>query len=435
MRRRAYESLVRSHPLSHAGAAAPARIVLLDRAITYGMLALGMEAAARRLVTLKLEASAPVAIAVESPLRQTVLALALMRIGVPSLSAERMSAVPADIAFAAVLGDPEAGKQAPLGSRFVAVGDDWFAPGPADRSSLPEGFTAVRQVCRLSLTSGTTGASKLFRDTVADIGARAYHNYFGGIDLSRTGVLCMPGLSTTFGFGNACATLAAGRPLCFAGSAGEALAMIELYSIDFVIASTEQVLSLAATARRTGAQLRSLRNVIVGGSVPSRTLLEAAMSYLCKDILCQYGATEIGLVARTMARDVLTRPGLVGLAVPGVEVGVFDTAGQACAPEHPGIIKVDRRAAYEDAPTGPRRTPDWIPLGDDGWLDADGRLYVVGRSSERTASSHVSPEVEVEHILRRIRLRRRCRRDARPRTGSGAAEHRNWCGGQSVDQG
>ena len=47
-------------------------------------------------------------------------------------------------------------------------------------------------------------------------------------------------------------------------------------------------------------QVRSLRTIVMGGTVPTRTLLEAAMTYLCKDIVCQCGATEIGLIARAM---------------------------------------------------------------------------------------------------------------------------------------
>jgi acyl-coenzyme A synthetase/AMP-(fatty) acid ligase len=309
--------------------------------------------------------------------------------------------------FAAVLCD--AGTAAPVGvsDRVVTVPDAWFVPGGLGVALL-RGFADSgqdsgqdcgqdsNQVCRLSLTSGSTGEPKLQRDTIAAVGDRIFNNFFGGIDASRSGVLCMLGLSTTFGFGNACATLAAGRPLYLADSSGEAITMIELFSIDFLLASTEQTLALAATARRTGAQVRSLRTVVMGGSVPTRTLLEAAMTYLCKDIVCQYGATEIGLIARAMARDVLTSPALVGFVVPGVEVAVFDAAGNRCGADQVGLIKLRRTA--DGAITDPADHA-WISPGDRGWLAADGRLYVTGRTAD-AAGARISPALEIEHVLR-----------------------------------
>jgi acyl-coenzyme A synthetase/AMP-(fatty) acid ligase len=370
-------------------------IVLVDRAITYGMLAAGIDGCARQLALLGLDAGATVAIAVASPLRQMVLSLALFRIGIPSLSIERNTVLPSAMGFAAVLCDPGTAAPAGASDRVIAVPDAWFGPSASGGASL-RGFADSGQVCRLSLTSGSTGEPKLQRDTIAAVGDRVFGNFFGGIDASRSGVLCMLGLSTTFGFGNACATLAAGRPLYLADSSGQAITMIELFSIDFLLASTEQTLALAATARRTGAQVRSLRTVVSGGSVPTRTLLEAAMTYLCKDIVCQYGATEIGLIARAMARDVLTSPALVGFVVPGVEVAVFDAAGNRCGPDQVGLIKLRRTA--DGAITDPADHA-WISPGDRGWLAADGRLYVTGRTAD-AAGARISPALEIEHVLR-----------------------------------
>lgn len=375
-------------------------IVLIDRTITYGMLAGGIESCAQRLAPMNFGGNVPVAITVKSPLRQMVLSLALMRIGVPSLSIEKISAL-AGLSVVAVLGDGNTAPGAGHRPGMIAVTDDWFAPAVAGGAPLPPGFANSRQVCRHSLTSGSTGESKLHADSIATIGGRVFNNFFGGIDLSRNGVLCMLGLSTTFGFANACATLAAGRTLYLADSSAQAIAMIELFSIDFLLASTEQVLSLAATARRTGAQVRSLRMIVMGGSVPTKTLLSAAMAYLSKDILCQYGATEIGLITRAMARDVLASPGLVGFVVPGVAVAVFDSNGDRCAAGQTGLIKVRHTADDEaGAPEG-RNDPAWIALGDYGWFAPDGRLYVIGRTAAKTASDARIPTVlEAEDLMR-----------------------------------
>jgi acyl-coenzyme A synthetase/AMP-(fatty) acid ligase len=371
-------------------------IVLVDRAITYAMLAAGIESCGRRLARAELGGGAPVAIAVKSPLRQVVLGLALLRIGVPSMSIGSISQLPANVGVTAVLVDGGDTSGAGAGRRVIAVTDEWFAPEAAGGAPLPRGFSGSGGVCRYSLTSGTTGEPKLIRDTVASIGGRVFNNIFNGIDISRNGMLCLQGLSSTWGFANACATLTAGRTLYLADSPGETIAMIELFAIDLVLASTEQVLSLAATARRTGAQVRSLRMIAMSGGVTSRTLLEAAMTHLTKDILCLYGATEIGLISRAMGRDVIANPGLAGFVAPGVEAAVFDAGGNICPAGRIGLIKV-RHTADSDAGT----ELAWIELGDYGWFAPDGRLHVVGRTADGAVTDmRISPMVEAEHVLR-----------------------------------
>jgi acyl-coenzyme A synthetase/AMP-(fatty) acid ligase len=370
-------------------------IVLVDRTITYGMLAAGIESCARQLLPLKLTGGAPVAIAVKSPLRQVVLSYALLRIGMPSMSIGGIAHLPQGLGVAAVLADGNDTSGAGSGRRVIAVTDEWFAPESEGGAPLPRAASG-NDICRFSLTSGSTGEAKLYSETVASVGRRVFNNIFSGIDISRKGMLCMQGLSSTWGFANASATLTAGRTLYLADSTGEAIAMIELFGVDLLLASTEQVLSLAATARRTGAQVRSLRMTVMSGGVPSRTLLEAAMAYLSKDILSLYGATEIGLVTRAMGRDVLANPGFTGFVAPGVEAAVFDADGNICPAGQIGSIKV-RHTADENADA----EPTWIPLGDDGWFTPDGGLYVVGRTAGgAVADMRISPLIEAEHILR-----------------------------------
>ena len=101
------------------------------------------------------------------------------------------------------------------------------------------------------------------------------------IDVNWNRVLCLPGLSSSFGFMTCCAALATGRTVCFAESPYQAIRVIELFAIDFVMASTEQLLALARVARKSGARLKSLRTISFGGSVPTRTLLEVVLVGRC----------------------------------------------------------------------------------------------------------------------------------------------------------
>jgi acyl-CoA synthetase (AMP-forming)/AMP-acid ligase II len=378
-------------------------LVMEDRVVTYAMLGAGIESCARHIGMQGISGQLPAAVLIKNPIRHLTICLALFRLGIVAISLEHAQTGIRDLKFAAVLGDGDAGPFVDPGNRLIDVTDSWFAPGsPTD--AVPSGFHAATQTCRVSLTSGATGAPKSVAHSIVDVGRRI--QYF--IDVNWNFALCLPGLSSNWGFTTACAALATGRTLCFAQSPFQAVRMIELFSIDFVMASAEQVLALARVARKSNAQVRSLRTVWFGGSVPSRALLEAVMTDLCNNALCRYAASEIGLIAQATAREILSNPGLVGRPVPGVEVVILDSQGRRCPPEAIGSV----RARIKDDGIGKASgdvgdsTP-WIDLGDAGWLTSGGQLYVVGRTpdigmigSGTLPARQLSPLYEIEHILR-----------------------------------
>jgi acyl-coenzyme A synthetase/AMP-(fatty) acid ligase len=237
--------------------------------------------------------------------------------------------------------------------------------------------------------------------SVGNLGRNAMEKFIGCLNTSRSGVLCMPGLTSNFGFSTACGALIGGRPLYFAESPSQAIRMIELFSIDFVVASSEQLLALTRVARKSGAHLNSLHSVMTGGGVLTRALLEAAIIHVCRNIICRYGATEIGAIAQTSARDVLLSPGLAGRVLPGVEVGIFNAQGEPQDDNRAGTIHV--RDAMIGSAAGGAPAP-WTDLGDIGWLTPDGRLYVLGRAVDIDAVGNKNPQLspvhEIEHLLR-----------------------------------
>ena len=372
-----------------------------DRVVTYGMLGAGIERCARRIIAARIEGREPVAVSVRNPVRHLTLCLALHRAGIPSISLEHDQTGVATVTVAAVLGDGNApGRLAP-GARLIEVSDAWFSDDVAG-GALPAGFHGDRDICRFSLTSGSTDAPTRVPHTIQGTGQRILEKIFGCIDASRTAVLCLPGLSSILGFSTSCAALTAGRTLCFAEDMAQAVRMIELFAIDVAMTSTEQLLELTRAARRSHAQLRALRTVWVTGSPPTRPLLEAAMAHLCKDIFCRYGVSEVGLLARTTARELLAEPTLAGHVAPGVEVAAFDPQGRRCEPGQIGVLKRHRRCETNAVSLVPGATgPGWIALGDLGWTTADGKLHIAGRVGETVAGRKaVSPIHEIEHLVR-----------------------------------
>jgi fatty-acyl-CoA synthase len=380
-------------------------IVMEDRVVTYGMLRIGIENCARRIVSLNIPRNGLVAVTVKNPIRHLTLCLALFRIGMPSISVVQGQPGADALTFSAMICDSGAARIFLRSDRHVIeVGDEWFGVDLAIHDALPPSFAAATQLCRVSLTSGSTGAPKIVNDRVQDIGWRILKF----LEINWNFALCMPGITSNWGFANSCATLTAGRTLCLAESPFQAIRMIELFSIDFAIASTEQLLAMTRAVRKSGAQLKSLRTVWASGSTPTRVLLESAMIYLCRDILCLYAASETGVMAQAMARDVLARPGLVGHIRPGIEVAIFDQHGGRCRAGAAGAVRM-RHDPEVDGPSsgGDPATRPWIDTGDVGWIAPDGQLFVVGRTADPgafgnriSATPQVSPAYEVEHLLR-----------------------------------
>lgn len=375
-----------------------------DRVVTYRMLGIAIENSARRIAALGIAKAGVVAICIQNPVRHITLCLALHRIGICSMSLEHGQPGIAGLAFAAVLGDGAARPLVDPASRFIEVSDDWFAMDAVAWNGLPSGFSDSKAICHYALTSGSTGARKSFGCTIEYVGRHVPR----AIVYNCTHVLCMLGLSSAWGHLIACAALATGKTLCFATSPFQAVRMIELFSIDYFMASYDQLVAITRVARKLSAQLESLRTIVAGGTVPSRALLEAATAYVCRDIICRYGTTELGLVADAPAREVLDNPGLIGRVIPDIELAVFGPRGQRLSPGQVGVVKGRIKSwigslREEDADKHP-----WIETGDVGWLTSDNQFYVIGRTAdigapdsvEDATAQQVSPVYEVEHLVR-----------------------------------
>lgn len=375
-------------------------MVMEDRVVTYGMLGQAMERCARRIAALEFNRDGAVAVIVDNPTRHMTLCLALFRLGICSLSltyGQQNANVPG---LALALGDRKAYDAAAKGGgrqlRLVEADDAWFSEDVPPRE-LPAGFADANHICRLSLTSGTTGAPKVLQLTVADMGGAKGGSLLLGPSSSRR--LSLPGLASALGFWNASAVLTGGGTLYFSESPYQSIRMIELFEIEHIMAATEQLLALTRAARTMKARLPSVRLIETGGAMPSRALLEGAMIYLCRDVYCRYGASEAGPMARAPAREVLARPGLAGYVLAGVEIGIFDKDGRRCPPGEIGLVRSRRDPRWDGADI------PWIDLGDLGWLTENNELFLVGRAAdlgmpEGEAARQISPVHEAEHLLR-----------------------------------
>lgn len=147
-------------------------MIMEDRVVTYGMLKIGIERCARRISALHLDRGDTVAVQARNPIRHLTLSLASFRIGLRSISLEHSQSGLQQPKFAVVLDDRSGAAAINPANRIVQVSDDWFTTDPPSDVSLVSPFSDPVQVCRLSLTSGTTGAPKIIEHPVQEFGAR-----------------------------------------------------------------------------------------------------------------------------------------------------------------------------------------------------------------------------------------------------------------------
>lgn len=398
--------------LFHHARANPAKpaIVLADRVVTYGMMASGIRSVAERVRTLGLEPGALVAVAIDSPIRHLIVAAALYRLGHPILSAARTRDLPSSGLPIALILEGAAESMIP-GLRQVLVGDDWFTAPPADTAVPAAGsrFSGGDAVCRIDLSSGSTGLPKAFAVSVDTLNRWIveFFTLVGGGTWER--MLCLIPLSSAWGFSLAIHALYAGRTLCFAGSARETLDMVALYGVDCIAGTFQHVRELVEAQRAQPVPVPSLRVIYTGGSMPSRTLMAEAQALLCPRLDVAYASTEAGVTAIGSAERLMAVEGAVGFVVPWAELQIVDEAGHVVPTGTDGAIRI--RAAHLSRPVdrdggaahaGVDFREGWFYPGDRGHFLADGMLVVTGRTAQLLAADgrRIAPEA-VEEIVRR----------------------------------
>lgn len=152
--------------------------------------------------------------------------------------------------------------------------------------------------------------------------------------------------------------------------------------------------------------LASLR-FIVHGAAPCPVAVKQAMIKWWGPVINEYlGATETGIPIWHSSAEALAKPGTVGRAIEGGIVKIFRPNGEVCDINEPGEIFM-RQTAIADfdyhGKAGARAAAgrdDLISVGDVGYLDADGYLFLCDRKSDMVISGGVNIyPAEIENTL------------------------------------
>jgi len=120
-----------------------------------------------------------------------------------------------------------------------------------------------------------------------------------------------------------------------------------------------------------------------------------------------YGGTETGVGVLHTAHEALRKPGTVGRPLPGASVRIYDEAGNLLPPGQVGEIYLWMQGwpdfTYHNMPEKRRECgrDGLVSLGDVGYLDADGYLFLCDRKRDMVifAGTNIYPaEIEAELI-------------------------------------
>jgi long-chain acyl-CoA synthetase len=119
-----------------------------------------------------------------------------------------------------------------------------------------------------------------------------------------------------------------------------------------------------------------------------------------------YASSEAGFITFLGSQEAMTHPGSAGRPLAGADVRIMDDAGNLLPPFEPGLIYC-RQAAYPDFTyinrPDDRRAIDrdgLVAVGDVGYFDREGYLYICDRKSDMVISGGVNIyPAEIEAVL------------------------------------
>ena len=151
-----------------------------------------------------------------------------------------------------------------------------------------------------------------------------------------------------------------------------------------------------------------LRSIMSAGEQVGAEVLSWAQDTLGVALNEMWGQTEFNYLAGGSAAIMEPRPGAMGKAYPGHRVDVIDEAGQPLPDDAVGDLAAWRHddpvmfLGYwrSDAATREKFVGDWWLTGDQGYRDADGYLWFVGRKDDVISSAgHRIGPGEIEDCL------------------------------------
>lgn len=376
-------------------------VVLVDRVVTYGMLARVLQAIEIRLARAELAKGDVVGIRVGNPTRHLAMLIALQRAGLVSVALGDDVGVTAALPLKAIAS--ERIEPPRPGVKQFLITDDWFAGGADMATPRPPAFGDDDDCC-IMMSSGTTGRPK-----PVWLSPRVLEEWISQLSMSMAGgnfeiVMCGMSVAGAWGYAVALTALWGGKTLLLSDVARETLHMISLYRAEYLVCSGHQLRMLVECQNEHFVPCGSLRHIEVGGSLSTSELVANARAKLGGRIISEYGTTEAGQIARSPVDRLPAVEGAVGQVLPWATVEALDGAGRALPQGHEGILRLRSTAQGRWEDTDHRNAADagerWFYPGDVGLVRPDGCLVITGRVGDliNIGGVKIAPD-RIEQVL------------------------------------
>jgi acyl-CoA synthetase (AMP-forming)/AMP-acid ligase II len=262
-------------------------------------------------------------------------------------------------------------------------------------------------------TSGTTGRPKgvwvePYDDALAARRSESFRTRWG-IDDADVHLVCSP-LSHSAPHRFALRTLEAGGTVVLQGrfDPRETLGSIDFFGVTSVFMAPTHLERIFALDRTTLMRhdVSSLRLLAHAGAPIREVTKRRAIAFFPEGSVWEfYGSTE-GRATRISGAEWLRKPGSVGTPEPGVQIRICSPEGEPLPAGEVGQVwiadpEADRFSYWGDpVKTEQAWRDDAFTVGDLGWLDDDGYLFLSGRIDDTIISGgvNVHPQ-EIESVL------------------------------------
>ena len=263
-------------------------------------------------------------------------------------------------------------------------------------------------------TSGTTGIPKAIERPSPDLGT-----YLAGV----VGYPLLAGLTEPDEVHLVCGPLYHTAPCAFANYAlllGHAVVLMEHFDAEESLHLIEEkrvtwshmvpinfirILALP-NETRTRHDVTTIKRIMHAAAPCPVDVKRRVMEFFPPDTVWEYYGMTEGLATIISPEEWLKKPGSVGRTAPNLELSILDDDGNALPPGEVGVIYVSPmggvKFSYAGAPekTAEAWRGDRYTVGDMGYLDADGYLFLTDRRQDMIISggANIYP-AEVEATL------------------------------------
>jgi acyl-coenzyme A synthetase/AMP-(fatty) acid ligase len=372
--------------------------------ISYRRLELAIHNISRRLLALGLRPGSIVAIAIDDVILHAAVLLASTRLAIITVSL-RQSNASLPFQVAALL----TSNASPFAnaSRVVPVDLSWIEG--EDRPLEPHHLPRIEEndVCRILLTSGTTGYPKAVALTHKMLADRiSYNNIVYNRLATCSRIYSDLPISSITGFRFLFHALWYGGTIFYPGdNFSDTLRAIEEYKVQCLLGSPGGFEILLRWYDTVPAYQSNIELMVSVGGVLSQSLSGRLRSRICSHLIAAYGATETGTSAVAHAHEITHTPRAVGFVAPGVAIQVVNESGTILPSGEEGFIRVRSKYAVDGYIGNPEESAKvfrdgWFYPGDIGTLSPGGLLVISGREQTviNLGGDKINPEI-IEQAL------------------------------------